>query len=245
MRLLLALLIAAAPLAPTWAKPADVAAALALTDRSAEDRALDAGRKPVELLAFERLEKGDRVLDWDAGTGYNAELMARAVGPKGHVDALNPPVAAEVYGEILKARAARNPNIRLITSGFAEAPLEKASYDFALWNIVYHDLYWESVKYHLPRVEPRAILAQLYDAMRLGGVVAVIDHVGPKGDTRAIVEATHRIDPETIRADFERAGFRLEAESKLLRNPADDHSKLVFDPAIRGQTDRVVYRFVK
>ena len=60
---------------------------------------------------------------------------------------------------------------------------------------------------------------------------------------RAVVHALHRIDPATVRADFERAGFVFDGESSLLRNPQDDHSKLVFDPAIRGHTDRVVYRF--
>ena len=48
-----------------------------------------------------------------------------------------------------------------------------------------------------------------------------------------------------VRADFERAGFVLEAQSDLLRVPADDHSKNVFDPSIRGKTDRFVYRFRK
>ena len=77
-------------------------------------------------------------------------------------------------------------------------------------------------------------------------MVAVIDHVANPGrDTRAEVEATHRILPETIRADFERAGFVLEAESPILRNPADNRSVSVFDPSIRGRTDRVVYRFRK
>ena len=48
-----------------------------------------------------------------------------------------------------------------------------------------------------------------------------------------------------VKADFERAGFRLVGESKLLRNPADDHSLLVFNPAIRGKTDRFVMKFRK
>lgn len=244
MRLILALLIAAAPVA-SLAKPADVAAAVAATDRPAEDRELDAGRKPAEVLAFERLEQGDRVLDWDAGGGYYSEIMARAVGPKGVVVAQNTPFAAEHTANAWKERMARVHNIELLTAPFAEAAPPPRSFDFALMNIVYHDLYWTSEKYQLTRVEPRAVLANLYQAMKLGGVVAVIDHVGPRGDTRAIVEKLHRIDPETIKADFARAGFRLQAESKLLRVPADDHTKLVFDPAVRGHTDRVVYRFVK
>lgn len=82
--------------------------------------------------------------------------------------------------------------------------------------------------------------------MKPGGIVGVVDHVAPPGgDTREIVGKVHRIDPAVIRADFERAGFVFEAESNLLRNPADDHSKSVFDPAVRGKTDRAVLRFRK
>jgi predicted methyltransferase len=48
-----------------------------------------------------------------------------------------------------------------------------------------------------------------------------------------------------VKADFERAGFKLDGESDLLRNPADNHSLLVFNPEIRGKTDRFVYKFRK
>jgi predicted methyltransferase len=82
--------------------------------------------------------------------------------------------------------------------------------------------------------------------MKPGGVIGVIDHVAnPGGDTRATVEKLHRIDPDVIKADFQRAGFVLDGTSDLLRNPADDHSLLVFDPNIRGKTDRVVVKFKK
>jgi predicted methyltransferase len=84
----------------------------------------------------------------------------------------------------------------------------------------------------------------LFASMKPGGTVAVIDHVAnPGGETRAVVQALHRIDPATIRADFERAGFVFAGESNLLRNAQDDHTKLVFDPAVRGHTDRAVMRF--
>ena len=55
----------------------------------------------------------------------------------------------------------------------------------------------------------------------------------------------HRVDPRVIRRAVERAGFVLEAESDILRNPADTHALRVFDPAIRGRTDQVVLRFRK
>jgi predicted methyltransferase len=39
--------------------------------------------------------------------------------------------------------------------------------------------------------------------------------------------------------------FVLEAQSDLLRNPADTHMSMVFDPQIRGHTDQVFLRFRK
>jgi predicted methyltransferase len=118
------------------------------------------------------------------------------------------------------------------------------AYDFILLHLVYHDAYWESERFSLPRIDPSTVTAALFQAVKPGGVVAVIDHVAAPGrDTRAEVEATHRILPETVRADFERAGFVFDGESDLLRNPQDDRSVNVFDPAIRGRTDRFVYRF--
>jgi predicted methyltransferase len=82
--------------------------------------------------------------------------------------------------------------------------------------------------------------------MKPGAVLGLIDHVAnPGGNTRTVAQTLHRIDPAVVRRDFEAAGFVLEAESPLLRNPADDHNKSVFDPSIRYHTDQIVYRFRK
>jgi predicted methyltransferase len=120
------------------------------------------------------------------------------------------------------------------------------AYDFAMLNLDYHDLYWESAKFKIPRMDPDAWIARLYAAMKPGGVVALIDHAAtPGGDTRAVVEKYHRIDPATARADFERAGFVVEATSDLLANPADRHDLNVFDEKIRGRTDRYMIKLRK
>ena len=58
-----------------------------------------------------------------------------------------------------------------------------------------------------------------------------------------MTERLHRIDPERVKADMLAAGFVLEAESTVLRRSEDDHSKLVFDPAVRGKTDRFMMKF--
>lgn len=95
-------------------------------------------------------------------------------------------------------------------------------------------------------MDPNAWLRTLNRAMKRGGIVGVIDHVAsPNSDTRATVDKLHRIDPAVVRRDFQRAGFALVGTSNILRNPKDDHSLLVFDPKIRGKTDRFVYKFRK
>ena len=110
-----------------------------------------------------------------------------------------------------------------------------------IMNLDYHDVYWENPERKIVRMDPDAWLKALYAAMKPGATVGIIDHVAlPNADTRATVTKLHRIDPEVLKADFARAGFELVGVRNFLRNPADDHSLLVFDPAIRGKTDRVV-----
>ena len=148
-----------------------------------------------------------------------------------------------LYEAAFATLVTRTPNVR-----FTTAPMEAFapnSYDFTMIHLDYHDFYFESEKFNIPRTDPDVVVKTLFAATKPGGIVAVIDHVGPAGDTRAIVDKLHRIDPETVKADFLRGGFVLDGTSNLLRMPSDDLSKNVFDPAIRGKTDRFVFRFKK
>lgn len=225
----------------------DFAAAVAASGRAETDTALDASRKPAETLAFMELETGDAVLDIFAGGGYYSEIMGAAVGAGGSVVAVNPPqfVSSEAAKEKWAGISTRQPGVSLMPSQLGDLALEPGSYDFAMMHLIYHDLYWESEKFKMVRMDPATFLARLYAGMKSGGIVAVIDHVGNAGDTRTVVEKTHRIDPATTKADFEKAGFVLEAESDMLVNPDDDLEKNVFDPSVRGKTDRFVMKFRK
>ncbi|SNS12640.1 Predicted methyltransferase [Sphingomonas laterariae] len=218
--------------------------------RSEAALAADAGRKPVELLNYFGVSPGMRVLDLMAGGGYYSELLAKAVGPQGAVVSFVN--ATPEDGDTAKLDAAwgrllaRNPNDRLEKGSVVDLRFKPADFDFALIHLEYHDFYWESEKYHYPRVDPDQALKRLYAAMKPGGVVGVVDHAADAGgDTRAVVDKLHRIDPAVVKADFQRAGFVLEGESDLLMTGQDDHAKEVFDPAVRGKTDRFVFRFRK
>ena len=223
-----------------------VAAAVADPGRSADNIKLDASRKPAEVLAFLGLKPGMQVADMFGVNHYWAEIFAPAVGSKGHVTVWEP---AQFYNDKSKAEFATflagRTNVSILSSPFAAPNLPASSFDFMLINLDYHDVYWQSAKYDIGRMEPDAWLKTLLAAMKPGGIVGVVDHIANPGDTRATVEKLHRIDPATVRADFERAGFVFDGDNAVLRNPADDHSLLVFDAAIRGKTDRFIYRFKK
>ena len=57
--------------------------------------------------------------------------------------------------------------------------------------------------------------------------------------------AADRVDPALAISDMQQAGFVLESDSDLLANPTDDHSKGVFDPEVKGKTDRFILKFRK
>jgi len=214
--------------------------------RTADNIKLDASRKPAEVLKFLGLKPGMRVADPFGGNLYWAEITTPIVGPKGRVTIWEPKQFYDQKGyDKFTAFKASHPNAWMRVSPFEAPDLPAATYDFMLINLDYHDVYWENAKYGVVRMDPDAWLKPIYAAMKPGAVVGVIDHVANPGDPRVTVEKMHRIDPAVIKADFKRAGFKLEAESKILRNPADDHSLLVFNPAIRGKTDRVVLKFRK
>ena len=237
-------LAAKAPLQPR----ADAAAAVANTAaRTPDNVKLDEGRKPVELLGFLALRPGMQVLDMFGANKYWAEIMAPAVGPKGHVTVWQP---TQFLNDKRKADfdafAARQKNVTLISSPFEAPSLPKNKFDFALMNLDYHDVYWESTERKIPRMNPDEWLKTFYAALKPGAIVGIVDHAAsPGGDTRAVVEKLHRIDPKVVEADFKRAGFVVVAGSDMYRNPADDHTLLVFDPKIRGKTDRFVFKFRK
>ncbi len=245
---LMAAAIAVAIPTAAAAVPADVAAAVAATSARTEANVkLDGDRKPAELLSFLGLEQGMQVLDMFGANQYWAEVMAPAVGPAGQIVVWQP---TQFLNDKRKATfaefTAKQNNVLLLASPFENPLLGMNRYDFMIMNLDYHDVYWQNPERKIVQMDPHVWLRALYAAMKPGAVLGVIDHAAtPGGDTRAVVEKLHRIDPAVVRADFERAGFVLEGESDLLRNPADDKTLNVFDPKIRGKTDRFVFKFRK
>ena len=95
------------------------------------------------------------------------------------------------------------------------------------------------------RIDPMVLNRAVFKALKPGGVFLIVDHTAEAGSGLRDTDTLHRIDPAIVKKQVTDAGFVFEGESNVLRNSADDLKKLVFDKAIRGQTDQFVYRFRK
>jgi predicted methyltransferase len=139
----------------------------------------------------------------------------------------------------------RLPNTEILLAENNELALEADSFDAATIVLNYHDLYWSSEEYGWAPIDVPAFLAELYKGIKPGGVLGIVDHQAVSGSPSETGSTLHRIDSAIVIAELENAGFVLEGESNVLANAEDDHTKSVFDPEIRGKTDRYVLRFRK
>jgi len=221
----------------------DLRSLLASDERSADDRARDANRRPADVIEFLGIEPGMRVIDVIAAGGYYTEVLSLAVGPEGHVVAQNPQAVLEFRDganeKAISARLAGNrlPNVSRSNGNFDEVPTTDGLYDAAITALNFHDLY----NGRGPDVA-LASLQAINALLKPGGVFGIIDHVGVADADNA---ALHRIEPSKAIETAEAAGFVVEAQSDLLANPMDDHTQGVFAEGLRGHTDRFLLRLRK
>jgi predicted methyltransferase len=230
-----------------YAKPdANQMAAVADKGRPEADTKRDADRKPAEMLEFAGVKQGQTVVDLIPGGGYFTRIFSKAVGPKGTVYAVGgpprpvtdpakppPPPAQDVI-----AADANYSNVKSV-----HGPLQKG-----LAIPTQADLVWTSQNYHdvknVPNIDMLAFDKAIFNSLKPGGVFIVLDHVA-NPDTVNATSTLHRIDPAVVKKEVTAAGFKFEGESKVLVNPADDHTKGVRDGAVQGRTDQFIYKFRK
>ena len=245
MKLKLSMALAALALVSAGAvqaKPsAAIAAAVADKSRPEADTKRDADRKPAEMLEFAGVAPGQTVADFLPGGGYFTRIFSKAVGSKGTVYAIiNSPApnATKPNPIIAVAAEAGNGNIKVVESHFADLALPTKA-----------DVIWTSQNYHdlfLTRfnLDVAVVNKAVFNALKPGGYYIVLDHAAKAG--APVVETAntiHRIDAAQVRKQLEAAGFKYVGESKLLANASDDHTKMVFDPTLRGHTDQFIYKF--
>jgi predicted methyltransferase len=237
--LLAASLLAGSALAA--AAPTYVAKAVADPTRPKEDVATGASRDPVDTLAFAGVKPGMSVAELFPGGGYYTRMISDIVGPKGQI------VGVENAGWKGAAEADRKtmadlnrPNIQLDVEPFGQMKLPGKV-----------DLFWITQNYHdlkiakYGAVDTAAFNRQVFDALKPGGVYFILDHEANPGTTLEQIAVLHRVEKAQVIREVTAAGFRLAAEGKFLNRPGDDHTKPIFDAAIRGKTDQYALKFVK
>ena len=222
-----------------------IRAVLDAADRSADDRALDAGRHPGETLTFFGIAPGMKVAELAAGGGYTAELLARTVGPTGAVYGQNSKFILDRFAEKPWSERLGKPIMKNVVRVDRELddplPPEAASLDAVMMILFYHDTVWM-------KTDRAKMNSLIFKALKSGGVYAIIDHSGRPGTGTTETETLHRIEEKVLREEVEKAGFKLEAEASFLRNPADTRDWNASPRSAaerRGTSDRFVLKFVK
>ena len=200
--------------------------------RPAEDVARDEARLPLETITFAGVFEGATVAELVPGGGYYTRILSQAVGPMGKVYALVPARAAQREGglDAINAIAVQYENVEVVVvESFGDLMLSEQA-----------DMVWTTENYHdLANGDIAAVNRAAYAALRPGGIYYVQDHAAPGTGMGAL--PLHRIDPAAVREQVTAAGFRLEAQSDHLANPADTHAQTPFD--YNGTTDKFAYRF--
>lgn len=211
--------------------------------RPQADKDRDADRKPAETLDFFGLEPGMTAVDLVAAAGYFTEVLSVAVGPNGKVYMQNAPASltgerGERTASAINDRLANNrlANVERLDRDYSSLGLPDNSVDIAVIALEFHELYRSS-----NTNAASEFLAEMRRVLKPNGVLGVIDHSGNPGNDNGQL---HRAVEADVLRDAEAAGFVVAAHGEMLHNSADDRTKGVFDPSIRGVTDQFVLKLV-
>ena len=220
-------------------------AVVTAADRSPEDRAMDAGRKPAELLAFIGVQPGWRIADLGAGGGYTTELIKRAVGSDGVVYGQNSKKLLEMFLEKPWSARLEKPAmkgvVRLDRDFDDPFPSDMRPLDAVTMVLFYHDTVWLGVN-------REAMNKAVFNALKPGGTFVIVDHSARPGDGVDVANTFHRIDENVVKSEVQAAGFVLDGQADFLRNKGDTRDWNDSPRAAgerRGTSDRFVLRFRK
>jgi predicted methyltransferase len=204
--------------------------------------------KLSELTGFARVDAGSTVIDVYPGDGSWTRLFSEVAGPAGRVYSFVPAEVAHFKNDpvgLMQALAKETgrENVEAVSSDLVAMPKVTQPADVVWLHLFYHDL-------HTALMQARGATAAdfnraVYERLKPGGFYVIVDHAATAGSGTSDTQALHRIDPAFVRLEVEAAGFVLDAEGDMLAKKDDPHSIKVFDPSIKGETDRFAYRFVK
>ncbi|TDJ45070.1 MAG: methyltransferase [Gammaproteobacteria bacterium] len=237
---------------------------LAGDHRSAENKARDKYRHPVETLGFFGLQPDTAVVEIWPGGGWYTEIIAPYVREKGKFIAAGFDPESEI--EFIRQGAARyqaklaeHPELYDRVEQAILMPPDKLN--FVPPESVDLILTFRSIHNWLPRGNEDEILAAMFKALKPGGVLGVVEHRGIPSVAQDPEAKTGYVNQQYAIDLIEKAGFMLNGSSEINANPADtkDHPEGVWTlpPTLRlkeqgkdtylgiGESDRFTLRFIK
>lgn len=214
-------------------------AAIADSTRPKVDIDRDAQRLPAETLALAGVRPGMIVGELFPGGGYFTRPLSKIVGPKGKVYGFENLPWGVPDDQKMAAELGRG-NVVIIPTKFGD-----------IHPPVKLDLFWITQNYHdlhvakFGAVDLPAFNKRVHDALKPGGIYFILDHQANPGTTEAQIAVLHRIEKDQVVREVTAAGFKLVGEGNFLRRPTDDHTKPIFDKAIKGNTDQYALKFEK
>jgi SAM-dependent methyltransferase len=154
----------------------------------------DNEEQPAQLLEALKLHSGETVADFGAGSGYYTFRLAKLVGPRGAVLAVD--IEPKML-EILRRRAVREnlTNVGLVQSTDTDPKLPMGRVDLVLLVDVYHELAF-----------PYEVMTKIRDALKPSGRVVLVEFRAE--DPRVPIKAVHKMSEAQAVKEMQAAGLR-------------------------------------
>jgi len=255
---------AGAPQADQGVNMAKLDAVLAGDQRSEANRARDEWRNPAETLAFFGVRDDMTVMEIWPGGGWYTEVLAPYLRDSGtYIAAGWDPDSSMRFirnaMERYKAKLDADPDaydqvqMGVLMPPDMLTPVEPGTVDVVLT--------FRNIHNWMPQGSQELMAEAMYDALKPGGVLGVVEHRGNAGTEQDPKAKSGYVNEDYAIELFEKAGFVLEAKSEINANAADtkDHPEGVWTlpPTLRlkdqdrdkymaiGESDRFTLKFRK
>lgn len=214
------------------------------SSRTAEEKARDINRKPVETLSFFGLEENMRVLELLPGLGWYTKILAPSLNDEGQLFIA---VGTERLAPQLNTLGLKDVVVTGQVDNFHKTDLPGSifSFDSVDLGVSNLDMVLTFRNAHNLTDEARLKLNQaVFKALKPGGIYGIVDHTRRHMQPLK-AENWRRVDPVQIIKEVEAAGFDFVDYSDLHSRPEDDLQGDTKQDSLPNESDRFTLKFRK